>query len=140
MEDSHLVRSPRTPLSSALDRALTMASPALPSSAAPAPASALADLLKVPEDLSKLPALRRRLAREQAQITAKLNGGVRAQLEGTREGLRALQMAKERVGKVREEMGSVERLKEGRGKEDEAFEKIAQVRPRMCLTPEIGCH
>jgi hypothetical protein len=89
--------------------------------------SALADLLKSPEDLAKLTTIRKKLVKEKSQIDAKLNAGVKSQLDATRDGLRNLQMAKAQVATIREEMIGIEKLKGGRAEDEEAFTKISKV-------------
>lgn len=99
--------------------------------------TSLADSLRTPEDLSKLPALRKRLRAEKARIDAELNAGVMTQLEETREGLRRLMAARNDIGALRDEMISIERSHEdpsgvvgNKGKErerDTSFSKISKV-------------
>lgn len=92
------------------------------------PASqAVADILRQPDDLHKLASYRKKLLKEKAALDAKLQEGVKAQLDATRDALLKLQASRAAVGMIREEMMAVERLKGGT-EEGEAFEKITRVR------------
>lgn len=93
------------------------------------PASAaIADLLRQPDDLLKLPIYRKKLLKEKSALDAKLASGVKAQLDATRDALLKLQASRAAMGLIREEMMAVERLKgeDGEG-EGDAFEKITRV-------------
>lgn len=89
----------------------------------------LSELLRSPEDLLKLSAHRKKLLKEKAQIDARLNECVKAQLDETRDGLRRLQEAKNQVARLREEMIEIEQLKNGNGEEGdfEIYGKISKV-------------
>jgi hypothetical protein len=93
------------------------------------PASqAVADILRQPDDLLKLASYRKKLLKEKAALDAKLQEGVKTQLDATRDALLKLQASRAAVGMVKEEMMAVERLK-GDMEEGDAFEKITMVRP-----------
>ena len=91
------------------------------------PASqAVADILRQPDDLLKLASYRKKLLKEKAALDAKLQEGVKTQLDATRDALLKLQASRAAVGMVKEEMMAVERLKGGM-EEGDAFEKITRV-------------
>jgi hypothetical protein len=99
------------------------------------PTSLLADLLKTPDDLHKLPSIRKKLVKEKVQLDAKLNASVKSQLDATRDGLRRLQVAKAQVAMVKEEMIGIEKMKEGRVEDEVAFSKISKVRTMgICIS------
>lgn len=99
------------------------------------PASqAVADILRQPDDLLKLASYRKKLLKEKAALDAKLQEGVKAQLDATRDALLKLQSSRAAVGLIREEMMAVERLKGG-AEEGEAFEKITRVGPPSLEVP-----
>lgn len=94
------------------------------------PASqAVADILRQPDDLLKLASYRKKLLKEKAALDAKLQEGVKTQLDATRDALLKLQASRAAVGMVKEEMMAVERLKGGM-EEGDAFEKITRVGKR----------
>ena len=97
--------------------AYTMATPA---------SQAVADILRQPDDLLKLASYRKKLLKEKAALDAKLQEGVKTQLDATRDALLKLQASRAAVGMVKEEMMAVERLKGGM-EEGDAFEKITRV-------------
>lgn len=72
--------------------------------------SMVADYLKSPDDLSKIPALRKKLVKEQSSLSAKLKSGAKEQLEATRDGLLKLQATRKDVATIRESFGEVESL------------------------------
>jgi hypothetical protein len=89
-----------------------------------------------PSDLSKLPALRKRLQAEHGSIQSALSTAVRDQLATTREGLRKFVEAKQALNRVEDGMREVESLLEhenGEGGTTIAeFRKISKVRrPRL---------
>lgn len=70
----------------------------------------VADYLKSPDDLTKIAALRKKLLKEQASISAKLKTGAKDQLEATRDGLLKLQATRKDVATIRESFGEVDTL------------------------------
>ncbi|UZJ51131.1 hypothetical protein CBS101457_000451 [Exobasidium rhododendri] len=70
----------------------------------------VADVLKSPDDLSKIPALRKKLVKEQSSLSAKLKSGAKDQLEATRDGLLKLQATRKDVATIRESFGEVENI------------------------------
>lgn len=68
----------------------------------------VADHLKSPDDLSKVPALRKKLLKEQSSLSAKLKSGAKDQLEATRDGLLKLQATRKDVTTIREAFGEIE--------------------------------
>jgi hypothetical protein len=76
----------------------------------------VADHLKSPDDLSKIPALRKKLLKEQATLSAKLKTGAKDQLEATRDGLIKLQATRKDVSTIRDAFFEVEAVcSEGAG-------------------------
>ncbi|WRT63590.1 uncharacterized protein IL334_000513 [Kwoniella shivajii] len=90
------------------------------------PSQAVSDLLRQPDDLLKLSSYRKKLLKEKSTLDAKLQSGVKAQLDATRDALLRLQASRAAVGLIREEMMAVEKLK-GEDGGGEAFEKITRV-------------
>ncbi|ORY31925.1 vesicle fusion-related protein [Naematelia encephala] len=88
--------------------------------------SALADILRQPDDLLKLGAYRKKLLKEKSSLDAKLQEGVKAQLDATRDALLKLQASRAAVALIREEMMAIEKLKESEEGGD-AFDKITRV-------------
>ncbi|WFD26029.1 SNARE-binding exocyst subunit S6 [Malassezia nana] len=70
----------------------------------------LADYLKSPDDLAKIPSLQRKLAREHASLSAKLKMGAKDQLETTREGLLQLQSTRREIAGVQEKFSQIESM------------------------------
>ncbi|PWN38661.1 exocyst complex component Sec6, partial [Ceraceosorus guamensis] len=62
-----------------------------------------------PDDLHKLPTLRKKLLKEQSSLSAKLKTGAKDQLEATRDGLLKLQATRRDVAGVREAFGEIEK-------------------------------
>lgn len=98
--------------------------------------SPLPTLLLTPSDLSKLPALRKRLQTEHGSIQSALSSAVRDQLATTREGLRKFVEAKQALNRVEDGMREVEGLLEhetGEGGTTIAeFRKISKVGQDAC--------
>lgn len=96
--------------------------------------SPLPTLLLTPSDLSKLPALRKRLQTEHSSIQSALSTAVRDQLATTREGLRKFVEAKQALNRVEDGMREVEDLLEHESGESGTtlaeFRKISKVRSR----------
>lgn len=88
--------------------------------------AAVGEVLRQPDDLVKLASYRAKLMKEKATLDAKLQEGVRQQLDSTREALMRLQESRSAAAMIREEMIEVEKLKRDKD-EGEAFEKITRV-------------
>ncbi|CAK9787050.1 exocyst complex component Sec6 [Cutaneotrichosporon oleaginosum] len=88
--------------------------------------AAVGEVLRQPDDLVKLSAFRNKLLKEKATLDAKLQEGVRSQLDATRDALLKLQESRAAVAAIREEMIEVEKLKRDKD-EGEVFEKITRV-------------
>ncbi|WFD43329.1 SNARE-binding exocyst subunit S6 [Malassezia psittaci] len=73
------------------------------------PAGLVAEHLKSPDDLSKITALRRKLMREQATLSAKLKIGAKEQLEATRDGLSQLQSTRRETAGIHEVFSQIEK-------------------------------
>ncbi|EPQ29853.1 uncharacterized protein PFL1_02526 [Pseudozyma flocculosa PF-1] len=82
-------------------------------SAQPSTSTLVAEYLKSPDDLTKIPALRKKLLKEQSTLGAKLKAGAKDQLESVRSGLLKLQATRKDVAAVREAFGQVELLYNG---------------------------
>lgn len=82
--------------------------------------SLLAEYLKSPDDLAKIPSLRRKLVQEHASLSAKLKMGAKDQLEATRQGLLQLQSTRREIAGIQEIFAQVEGLfdEPGRGSGD----------------------
>ncbi|WVF66397.1 hypothetical protein IAT40_001137 [Kwoniella sp. CBS 6097] len=92
------------------------------------PAAAVGELLRQPDDLLKLAAHRKKLLKEKSTLDAKLQSGVKTQLDATRDALLKLQASRAAVGLVKEEMMAVEKLKGDDGEDrSDAFDKISRV-------------
>jgi hypothetical protein len=87
---------------------------------------AVSEVLRQPDDLVKLSTYRSKLLKEKATLDAKLQEGVRQQLDATREALVRLQESRAAAAMIREEMIEVEKLKRDKD-EGEAFAKITRV-------------
>ena len=70
----------------------------------------LAEYLKSPDDLAKIPSLRRKLVQEHASLSAKLKMGAKDQLEATREGLLQLQSTRREIAGIQEIFSQIEGL------------------------------
>ena len=70
----------------------------------------LAEYLKSPDDLAKIPSLRRKLVQEHALLSAKLKMGAKDQLEATREGLLQLQSTRREIAGIQEIFSQIEGL------------------------------
>jgi exocyst complex component 3 len=106
--------------------------------------SMVADYLKSPDDLSKIPALRKKLLKEQASLSAKLKSGAKEQLEATRDGLLKLQATRKDVATIRESFGEVDSLcgdsgaDSGRGtiKSFRVISEVSQIHRNFVQTSE----
>ncbi|SPO46534.1 related to SEC6 - protein transport protein [Moesziomyces antarcticus] len=81
-----------------------------PGTAGSGPSNLVAEFLKSPDDMAKIAALRKKLLKEQASLSAKLKLGAKEQLEATREGLLKLQATRQDVAAIREAFAQVEAL------------------------------
>ncbi|WWC85547.1 uncharacterized protein L201_000411 [Kwoniella dendrophila CBS 6074] len=91
------------------------------------PSQAVSDLLRQPDDLLKLASYRKKLLKEKSTLDAKLQSGVKNQLDLTRDALLKLQSSKATVALIREEMMSVENLNDNGEDKGDAFDKITRV-------------
>ncbi|SNX86018.1 related to SEC6 - protein transport protein [Melanopsichium pennsylvanicum] len=91
-----------------MSAALTAAN--LPNGAVPSSSNLVAEFLKSPDDLTKISALRKKLLKEQASLSAKLKLGAKEQLEATRDGLLKLQATRKDVAAIREAFAQIEAL------------------------------
>ncbi|CAK4032508.1 Exocyst complex component sec6 [Lecanosticta acicola] len=72
--------------------------------------SKLAELLKNPDDLDKLPSLRSEFTRKKAAIDGQLKHGLKEQLEITQNGMTSINEGTKIVGLIKEEMMKIDRL------------------------------
>ena len=70
----------------------------------------LAELLRHPEDLDKIPALKAEFTRKKAAIDGQLKAGLREQLEVTQAGMGAISESQRLVAQIKEEMMKIDRL------------------------------
>lgn len=99
----------------------------------PSTSTLVAEYLKSPDDLTKIPALRKKLLKEEATLSTKLKVGAKDQLEATRDGLLKLQATRKDVAAVREAFAQVESLFNGEddsrrpGQANKSFRIISEV-------------
>lgn len=74
------------------------------------PAPRLAELLRHPDDLDKIPALKLEFSRKKGAVDAQLRGGLREQLETTQSGMTGLSDGQKTVQAIKEEMMKIDRL------------------------------
>ena len=67
----------------------------------------IADLLRTPEDLEKIPALKLEFTRKKGDIDARLRDGLREHLESTQSGMSSLAEGQKLVGQIKDEMKSI---------------------------------
>ena len=72
--------------------------------------SKLAELLRQPDDLDKLPSLRSEFARKKAAINGQLKHGLREQLEITANGMANINDGHRIVGLIKDEMMKIDKL------------------------------
>lgn len=112
------------------------------------PAGLIAEHLKSPDDLSKITALRRKLTREHATLSAKLKMGAKDQLEATREGLLQLQSTRRETAGIHEVFSQIESMfqdaphdgssKETRGAHSfRTISELSQVRRTLVQTTAL---
>ena len=70
----------------------------------------LAELLRHPEDLDKIPALRAEYARKKAAIDNQLKLGLKEQLETTQSGMTSISESQRVVNQIKEEMMKIDKL------------------------------
>ena len=70
----------------------------------------LADILRTPEDLDKIPALKAEYERKKAAVDAQLREGLREQLESVQRGMAALAEGQRQVAKTRDELQNIDKL------------------------------
>lgn len=75
-----------------------------------APPVKLSELLRHPDDLDKLPALKLEFTRKKAAVDSQLRGGLREQLETTQSGMSGLTDGQKTVQAIKEEMMKIDRL------------------------------
>lgn len=73
-------------------------------------ASYLADLLKSPDDLDKLPSLRADMTRKKATVDSQLKLGLSEQLSLTQSGMSNINTAQQTVAAIKEEMMKIDKL------------------------------
>lgn len=74
------------------------------------PVPKLADLLRHPDDLDKIPQLRKEFARKKGAIDGQLRNGLREQLERTQGGMNGLTDGQRTVQLIKDEMMNIDRL------------------------------
>lgn len=77
---------------------------------APNPTGLVAEYLKSPDDLSKIAALRRKLTREHAALSAKLRIGAKDHIEALRSGLMRLQTSHDEITGVHEMFAQIDSM------------------------------
>ncbi|KYK55238.1 putative protein transport protein SEC6 [Drechmeria coniospora] len=75
-----------------------------------APAPRLSDLLRHPDDLDKIPALKLEFSRKKGAVDSRLRNGLREQLETTQSGMTGLGDGQKAVQMIKDEMMSIDRL------------------------------
>ncbi|TPX17092.1 uncharacterized protein E0L32_003210 [Thyridium curvatum] len=75
-----------------------------------APPVKLAELLRHPDDLDKIPALKLEFARKKGAIDSQLRGGLRDQLETTQGGMTGLADGQKAVQQIKDEMIKIDKL------------------------------
>lgn len=75
-----------------------------------APPVKLSELLRHPDDLDKITALKQEFARKKAAVDANLRAGLREQLETTQSGMTGLSDGQKTVQQIKEEMMKIDKL------------------------------
>ncbi|ORY56947.1 exocyst complex component Sec6 [Pseudomassariella vexata] len=75
-----------------------------------APPVKLSELLRHPDDLDKIPALKLEFTRKKAAVDSQLRGGLREQLETTQAGMTGLSDGQKSVQAIKDEMMKIDRL------------------------------
>ncbi|MCJ1234547.1 SNARE-binding exocyst subunit S6 [Varicellaria rhodocarpa] len=70
----------------------------------------LAELLRHPEDLDKIPALKAEITRKKAAIDSQLKAGLKEQLELTQSGMGSISESQRIVAQIKEEMMKIDKL------------------------------
>ena len=70
----------------------------------------LAELLRHPEDLDKIPALKAEFTRKKAAVDSQLKVGLKEQLEITQSGMNSLNESQRTVNQIKEEMMKIDKL------------------------------
>ncbi|KAK4455777.1 exocyst complex component sec6 [Podospora aff. communis PSN243] len=70
----------------------------------------LAELLRHPDDLDKIPALKAEFARKKAAVDSQLRGGLREQLETTQAGMNGLSDGQKTVQQIKDEMMKIDKI------------------------------
>ncbi|CAF9907974.1 MAG: hypothetical protein GOMPHAMPRED_006037 [Gomphillus americanus] len=70
----------------------------------------LAELLRFPDDLDKIPALKAEFTRKKAAVDSQLKAGLKEQLEVTQSGMGAISESQRIVTQIKEEMMKIDRL------------------------------
>ena len=70
----------------------------------------LAELLRAPEDLDKIPALKAEFTRKKAVVDSQLSVGLKEQLEVTQSGMGAINESQRIVNQIKEEMMKIDKL------------------------------
>lgn len=91
-------------------------------------AQAVGEYLQSPDDLMKIAAFRKKLEKEKASIDIRLKGGVREQLDATRDGLRKLLGTRPNVQAIKDEMSTIDRQCRNPQNVITTFDQISRVR------------
>ena len=70
----------------------------------------LAELLRTPDDLDKIPALKAEYTRKKAAVDSQLKAGLKEQLEVTQSGMNAISESQRIVNQIKEEMMKIDKL------------------------------
>ncbi|KAG8903179.1 SNARE-binding exocyst subunit S6 [Tulasnella sp. 403] len=87
----------------------------------------LSEFFQSPDDLLKIAAYRKKLAKEKASIDAKLKSGVKEQLDATRDGLKKLFGTRNNVQTIRDEMASIDKACRDTATDVTMFDQISRV-------------
>ncbi|CAM1503963.1 Fc.00g015540.m01.CDS01 [Cosmosporella sp. VM-42] len=74
------------------------------------PAPKLSELLRHPDDLDKIPALKQEFSRKKGAVDSQLRGGLREQLETTQAGMTGLSDGQKTVQMIKDEMMKIDKL------------------------------
>lgn len=75
-----------------------------------APQVKLSELLRIPDDLDKITALKQEFTRKKGAVDAQLRSGLREQLETTQSGMNGLSEGQKAVQQIKEEMMKIDKL------------------------------